>query len=111
LCHKLGVDIEIQEGPEGPMYVLKKSDKVLDILNIIAVNSFSKKRGRISVLVYKPKTEQFTLYCKGDHESMKDVIDLGTKDTMTYKQLIVNMKVKGLKKLVLAYKDLSTAEY
>lgn len=111
MCGKLGVDIEIQEGSEGPMYVLKKQDKVQDVFNIIALNSFSKKRGRISVLVYRPKTETFTLYCKGDHDCMKDVIDLGIKDTMTYKQLIVNMKVKGLKKIVLASKDLTMSEY
>lgn len=71
--------------PTGLSYKFKKKNKVIDIVNIIGVNSYSKKRGRMSVLVYMPKSEKFVLYCRGDHEYMKDVINLGIKDSITYK--------------------------
>ena len=111
LCSKLGIEIEAVENSHGLTYKFKKKNKVVDIVNIIGVNSFSKKRGRMSVLVYLPKKEKFVLYCKGGNSSMKHVINIGTKDNITYKQLMVNMKINGLKKVVIAQKELSMVDY
>ena len=107
LCSKLGIEIEGVETAQGLSYRFKKKNKVLDVVNVIGVNSFSKKRSRMSVLVYFPKKEKFILYCKGGHHSMKRVMSMGMKDSTKYKQLMVNLKIKGLKKIVLAYKELS----
>lgn len=118
LCKKLGISIEAASLPHHTVtedlncvYRIKENNKKSRIVKVLGINSFSKKRGRMSVLVQNLEDDFCTLFVKGSDYSMKDIMRLSTGDQIRFKQLIMNYRAKGLKNIVIAKKILKKTDY
>lgn len=79
--------------------------------NILGINSLN-KRGRMSIIVNNPERGKFmfTLYVKGDFDSMKNCMNLSKKDMISYNQIGRMYRSKGLVPIVYAMRLLTQKE-
>lgn len=116
-CKKLGISIEgvniMGQTKEdlNCVYKIKEDNKKGVIYKVLGINSFSKKRGRMSVLVQRLEEEHCTLYVKGNDDSMRDIIKFSENDKITFKHMIMNYRANGLKSIVIAKKVLKKTDY
>ena len=101
--HKVVCPRQALSKTEGGQYVLK--DK--STYDIVAVNSFTSARKRMSILL-KDVQGGYTLYLKGADDVMFARMD---KDHANCKQIVKDFATHGLRTLVLASKRVSAQEY
>lgn len=79
--------------------------------DLICVNSLTKNRAKMSLIIRDAyKTDEYLLIVKGEDTSFRHCFNLrsmGTRELNQYKALLSEYKVKGLKRIVIAYKQLS----
>lgn len=114
LCKKLGMEIEEvgkENGPFTAVYKIKKNNITDDIIKVIGINTFRRKRGRMSVIIHDAKEgKRFTLFVRGEEKNMRSILKLDDKGYNTLKKITLGLKAKGLNTILFGKKELSQIE-
>jgi magnesium-transporting ATPase (P-type) len=84
---------------------------VISHYDVICCNSYSQNRGRISIIARdNQKSNQYILIVLGDDSCFRSNLLMKEKEYNMYKILLTNYKIRGLKRMVVAFRTLTEAE-